>query len=110
MFDSFYTNTLLFDRLYYLSVVFDFFDQLKSNTKGYASFDYEFIENKESNLVKMDIYGNIQWLRYIETCLSGVAGGLTDCVSFKGESIKIDQNGDIIVAGDTYIYNYQHSL
>ena len=34
------------------------FDQLKSNTKGYASFDYEFIENKESNLVKMDILLN----------------------------------------------------
>ncbi|HDH5880801.1 TPA: elongation factor 4 [Staphylococcus aureus] len=39
-------------------VVYDFFDQLKSNTKGYASFDYEFIENKESNLVKMDILLN----------------------------------------------------
>ncbi|HBG9574070.1 TPA: translation elongation factor 4 [Staphylococcus aureus] len=39
-------------------VVFDFFDQLKSNTKGYASFDYEFIENKESDLVKMDILLN----------------------------------------------------
>lgn len=39
-------------------VVFDFFDQLKSNTKGYASFDYEFIENKESNLVKVDILLN----------------------------------------------------
>ena len=39
-------------------VVFDFFDQLKSNTKGYASFDYEFIEKKESNLVKMDILLN----------------------------------------------------
>lgn len=39
-------------------VVFDFFDQLKSNTKGYASFDNEFIENKESNLVKMDILLN----------------------------------------------------
>ncbi len=39
-------------------VVFDFFDQLKSNTKGYSSFDYEFIENKESNLVKMDILLN----------------------------------------------------
>ncbi|HDY9571334.1 TPA: elongation factor 4 [Staphylococcus argenteus] len=39
-------------------VVFDFFDQLKSNTKGYASFDYEFIENIESNLVKMDILLN----------------------------------------------------
>ena len=39
-------------------VVFDFFDQLKSNTKGYASFDYEFIDNKESDLVKMDILLN----------------------------------------------------
>ena len=39
-------------------VVFDFFDRLKSQTKGYASFDYEFIDNKESNLVKMDILLN----------------------------------------------------
>ena len=39
-------------------IVFDFFDQLKSHTKGYASFDYEFIENKVSDLVKMDILLN----------------------------------------------------
>ncbi len=39
-------------------IVFDFFDQLKSNTKGYASLDYEFIENKPSDLVKMDILLN----------------------------------------------------
>src|SRR5699024_9707922 len=39
-------------------IVFDFFDQLKSQTKGYASLDYEFIENKASNLVKMDILLN----------------------------------------------------
>src|SRR5699024_7334756 len=39
-------------------IVFYFFDQLKSQTKGYASLDYEFIENKASNLVKMDILLN----------------------------------------------------
>lgn len=39
-------------------IVFDFFDQLKSNTKGYASFDYEITGYKTSNLVKMDILLN----------------------------------------------------
>src|SRR5690625_802093 len=36
-------------------IVFDFFDQLKSQTKGYASLDYEFIVNRPSDLVQMDI-------------------------------------------------------
>ena len=39
-------------------VVYDFFDKLKSFTKGYASFDYELIGYKISNLVKMDILIN----------------------------------------------------
>ena len=39
-------------------IVYDFFDKLKSYTKGYASFDYELSEYKISDLVKMDILIN----------------------------------------------------
>ena len=39
-------------------VVFDFYDRLKSLTKGYASFDYQMLEYREDNLVKMQILVN----------------------------------------------------
>lgn len=39
-------------------IIYDFFDVLKSKTKGYASFEYEFKEYQKSSLVKLDIYIN----------------------------------------------------
>ena len=39
-------------------IIYDFFDTLKSRTRGYASFDYELKEYKESKLVKLDIMLN----------------------------------------------------
>ena len=39
-------------------IIYDFFDTLKSKTKGYASFDYELKEYRRSELVKLDIYVN----------------------------------------------------
>ena len=39
-------------------VVLDFFDQLKSSTRGYASLDYEFLENRPADMVKVDILIN----------------------------------------------------
>jgi GTP-binding protein LepA len=52
------TRVMLVYELPLSEIIFDFFDQLKTRTKGYASFDYEMSDYRESKLVKMDILLN----------------------------------------------------
>jgi GTP-binding protein LepA len=52
------TTVLLGYELPFNEIVLDFYDRLKSVTKGYASFDYEFLDFRPSNLVKLDILLN----------------------------------------------------
>ena len=52
------TRALIHYSIPLLEIVYDFFDKLKSYTKGYASFDYEIGDYEASKLVKMDIMLN----------------------------------------------------
>jgi GTP-binding protein LepA len=52
------TRVELIFELPLAEVVFDFFDRLKTISKGYASFDYELLGMRESKLIKLDILIN----------------------------------------------------
>jgi GTP-binding protein LepA len=52
------SNVMLEYELPFNEIVLDFYDVLKSTTKGYASFDYDFIDYRTSDLVKLDIRFN----------------------------------------------------
>lgn len=59
--DMKYLDTTRVNLIYEMplnEIIYDFFDTLKSKTKGYASFDYEFKEYRRSDLVKLDIWVN----------------------------------------------------
>ncbi|ANV97619.1 elongation factor 4 [Helicobacter enhydrae] len=63
-------------------IVMDFYDKLKSSTKGYASFDYEMIEYREGDLVKLDVR---------------VAGDVVDALSIIVDRSKSYQKGRALV-------------
>jgi GTP-binding protein LepA len=52
------TRAILFYQFPLGEIIFDFYDKLKSLSKGYASLDYEFLEYRQSELVKLDILIN----------------------------------------------------
>ncbi len=52
------TRVIITYELPFAEIVFDFFDRLKSVTRGFASLDYEVLEFRESDLVKLDILIN----------------------------------------------------
>jgi GTP-binding protein LepA len=67
-------------------VVFDFYDKLKSTSRGYASLDYEFSQEKESDLVKLDIMLNgetVDALSYIVHRNKAHAWGKKICEKLK---------------------------
>ncbi|MFQ5451423.1 MAG: translation elongation factor 4 [Nitrospinaceae bacterium] len=76
-------KTVLFHyELPFNEIVLDFYDRLKSTTKGFASFDYEFIDFRASNLVKLDILLN---------------GDLVDALSMIVHKDKVNHQGRELV-------------
>lgn len=76
------TRVMLVYALPSNEIVMDFYDKLKSSTKGYASFDYEPIEYRDGDLVKLDIR---------------VAGEVVDALSIIVDKSKAYQRGRALV-------------
>ena len=92
-------------------IVYNFFDKLKSNTKGYASFDYEYSDYKSGNLAKMDILLNGEVIDALSTIVhrstayergSVVVRKLKDIIPRQQFEVPIQAsiNGKIIARAD----------
>ncbi|MFN2432286.1 MAG: translation elongation factor 4 [Gemmatimonadota bacterium] len=63
------TRVEIFYELPLAEIILDFYDKLKSSSRGYASFDYEFLEYRPADLVKLDILINGDPLDALSTIL-----------------------------------------
>ncbi len=82
------TRALLRYELPLNEIIYDFFDALKSRSKGYASFDYELKGYQRSELVKLDILVNkeeVDALSFIVHALSAYDRGRRMCEKLKDE-------------------------
>lgn len=82
------TRALLKYELPLNEIIYDFFDALKSRSRGYASFDYEMKEYKQSKLVKLDILINkeeVDALSFIVHADGAYERGRKMCEKLKGE-------------------------
>ena len=80
------TRALLHYHLPLNEIIYDFFDALKSRSRGYASFDYEMLGYEQSNLVKLDILVNkeeVDALSFIVFADSGYERGRRMCEKLK---------------------------